>query len=247
MPNADRDQFPPEPEGERSDYQPRARSSGRRRKAVIGVTGLAAVLGVGAFVITDRLSEPSSTRDVAAISAPRPAAATSPAPSPTSPAPTPSPSASPSATSAAATVAEPDPEVSREIIAARSRAAADGVPLLRGLTSKALDSVSDVRVTSSGSPQAVGGTLKVVSARGDLTGYQELAWVGDDGEAVGDARCSQQFRLSNDVKATKRPTLLICWHTSAAKSVYTVALSLKSPPSKRASVAAIDQAWAQLS
>jgi hypothetical protein len=247
MPNADRDQFAPAPEGDRGEYQSQVRRSGRRRKAVIGVTGLAAVLGVGAFVITDRVTDHSSTRDVAAISAPQPAAVTSPASPPTSPGHTPSPSASASVTPADATRAEPDPEVSREIVAARSRAAADGVPLLRGLTSKALGSVSDVRVTSSGSPQAVGGTLKVVSARGDLTGYQEMAWVGDQGEAVGDARCSQQFRLSNDVEATKRPTLLVCWHTSATKSVYTVALSLKSPPSRKASVAAIDKAWAKLS
>jgi hypothetical protein len=247
MPSADHDQFAREPAGERGEYPTPARRSDRRRRAVIGVTALAAVLGAGAFAITDRLTRDSDTRDVAAIPAAQPEAVTGPAAPATSAGPSAGTPASASVTTADATRAEPDPDVSKEIVAARSRAAADGVPLLRGMTSKPLDSVADVQVKSSGSPHDAGGTLKVVSARGDLTGYQELAWVGDNGEAVGDARCTQQFRLSNDVKATKRPTLLICWHTSAAKSVYTVALSLKSPPSKRASVAAIDQAWAKLS
>jgi hypothetical protein len=239
MPHPDHDQFAPEPQASRS-Y--------RRRNAVLGVTGLAAVLGVGAFIITDRLTDDSSTRDVTAISAPQPQAVTASASTPAnSPTVSASASRSPSPSATAATKEAPDPAVSKEIVAARSKAAADGVPLRRALSAEGNGSVTDVHVTNSGSPQDAGGTLKVVSAHGDLTGYQEMAWVGDKGEVVGDARCTQMFRLSNDEKATKRPTLLVCWRTSAAKSVYTVALSAKSPPSKKASVAAIEKAWAKLS
>lgn len=218
----------------------------RRRRLVLGAAGLAAVLGVGAVVITDRLTDDAVTRDVAAISVPEPVVSTEP-PSTTEPTSYPTTAAPVTASPTVTTVKpKPDPEVSKKIVIARSKAAADGVPLQRALTGRALNVPSDVQTTTTGSPQAPGGSLKVVTARGDLTGYEELSWVGDDGEPVGTARCTQQFRLSNDAKPTKRPTLLVCWRTSASRSVYTVAVNLKASPSAQASVAAIDKAWAKL-
>ncbi|WP_250007122.1 hypothetical protein [Actinoplanes sp. M2I2] len=140
-----------------------------------------------------------------------------------------------------------DPEVSKEIVAARSKAAADGVPLRRGISSKSLTTVKDVKVENLGSARSPEGTLKVVSARADLTGYEELSWVGGEGEPVGPAQCTQKFRLSNDMKPMERRSLLVCWRTSAERSVYTVAVNPKARPSKEASVAAITKAWAKLS
>src|SRR5262245_20140734 len=46
-------------------------------------------------------------------------------------------------------------------------------------------------VSSSGSLKKDRHTLRVVTARGDLTGQEELAWVVDGGHPVGEARCTQ--------------------------------------------------------
>jgi hypothetical protein len=101
-------------------------------------------------------------------------------------------------------------------------------------------------VSESGSLPKDRRTLRVVSARGDLTGSKELLWVADGGHPVGNARCSQKFRFNAKSAVTEKPTLLICWRTSAIRSVYTVAVNLDGRPSEKASVATIDKVWAEL-
>jgi hypothetical protein len=103
-----------------------------------------------------------------------------------------------------------------------------------------------VNVTESGSAKS-GSTLRVVSARHDLTGQRELAWVAEKGETVGSARCADRIRLSADAEIREHKTLLLCWRTSATKSVYTVAVKLGGRPSKQASVTEIDRVWSTLS
>ncbi len=105
---------------------------------------------------------------------------------------------------------------------------------------------ADITVTASGSMPKDHHTLRVVSARSDLTGKRELAWVADAGQPVGDARCTQNFHIGPGAPARVRPTLLICWRTSAARSVYTVAVDVDHRPSAKASVEAIDRAWDEL-
>ena len=105
---------------------------------------------------------------------------------------------------------------------------------------------TEVTVTTSGSLTADRHTLRVVSARTDLTGTRELAWAADAGHLVGDARCTQNVRLTPTAPARVRPTLLLCWRTSAERSAYTVAVDLDHRPSERDSVASLDQAWARL-
>jgi hypothetical protein len=70
--------------------------------------------------------------------------------------------------------------------------------------------------------------------------------VTDDYTKVGNVNCTQKIRLSANVKPKERPTLLICWRTSAQKSVYTVAVKRDGQPSQAKSVAAIDKEWARL-
>jgi hypothetical protein len=101
--------------------------------------------------------------------------------------------------------------------------------------------VSDAEVTV----RTVRG-IRVTSARRNLIGQRELAWVADEGEPVGDAHCSQNVRLSPDVPAAVRPSLLLCWRTSATKSVYTVQVDRRNSPSKQRSVALISKAWASI-
>jgi hypothetical protein len=104
-----------------------------------------------------------------------------------------------------------------------------------------------VAISASGTLAKNKRTFKVVSAHGDLTGQRELRWVADAGRAVGDARCTQNFRLNPQSKATVKPTLLICWRLSPTKSVFTVLVDLNQKPSAKASVAALDKAWRAMS
>jgi len=110
----------------------------------------------------------------------------------------------------------------------------------------AADPSYSLTVTDSGSLPKDHHTLRVVSARGDLSGQRELAWVADSGHQVGDARCTQNFRIGPSAAPRVRPTMMLCWRTSAHRSVYTVAVDVQHPPSEKASVATIDQVWGQL-
>jgi len=101
-------------------------------------------------------------------------------------------------------------------------------------------------VTTSGSLKRDRRTMRVITARGDLTGQRELAWAADEGRAVGNARCTQNFRFNPGASVGERPTMLLCWRTSSDRSVYTVAVDLDGRPSTSDSVAAIDKAWSKL-
>ncbi len=103
----------------------------------------------------------------------------------------------------------------------------------------------DATVTTSGTVAVDHHMLRVVAARRDLTGQGELAWVADSGYPVGDARCSQTFRIGTTPVRVRR-TLLICWRTSPARSVYTVAVDIDRSPSATDSVAALNRAWTSL-
>lgn len=238
-----------------AEHDDRPRNSRRRKQAIAGAVGLAAVLGGGAFLITDRLTgeaDPVSS-EVAApapVGAPAPGAASmSPVPSGPSAAPKPSATVASSASPSAPAASSPKPRTTAERIRdARAAVAKAGDQVRRPLppvNGNAAPAASEVTVTNTGSLRE-GGTLRVVSARQDLTGHRELRWAADAGEAVGTARCTQNFRLSAGAPAKERPTMLLCWRTSAERSVYTIAVSADGRPSKAASVAVIDQRWAQL-
>jgi hypothetical protein len=79
----------------------------------------------------------------------------------------------------------------------------------------------------------------------DLTGYRELAWVRE-GKPVGEATCTKTIAVSANVPPKEKPTLLICWRTSAQKSAYTVAVDFDTPPSEAKSVAELGKAWAAI-
>jgi hypothetical protein len=215
----------------------------RRRRMVVGAAGLAALLGGGAFLVTQALtSKPAivASESGARTSMAPPADAPSDAPSAPSPVtgrsvvPTPVPS-----------VSSTNKSVEQEIRDARSAAAKDGVPLERPRVTDTA-TAADVRVTNSGSLKKAGRTLRVVSARGDLTGQRELGWVAGGARAYGDATCSQTVQFANSGSPRKVPNLLICWQTSATRSVVTVMVDVHGHPSREASVAALDKRWAEL-
>ncbi|WP_433720453.1 hypothetical protein ACQP2Y_35630 [Actinoplanes sp. CA-051413] len=218
------------------------RTSGRvrrsRRRAVVGTAGLLTVLGVGGFVAY-QVHADRGTAPTAQNAAPEPGTATSGLTGPAVTA-TPASALKPSPTSGAS---QRPKTVEERVAAVRSTAARKGPGVLRPLPSPATVAADDVAVTTSAQD---GGTIKVVSARQDLTGYKELGWVAGRGDKVGTARCSDTIRLSADVAATEHPTLLICWRTSAGKSVYSVAVKIGGRPSPTLSVAAIDAQWTTL-
>jgi hypothetical protein len=108
-------------------------------------------------------------------------------------------------------------------------------------------SAARVTVVNSGSLSMDKHTMKIVSAHGDLTGQRELAWAADAGHAAGAARCTQNFRFNPQSKAGGRPSMLLCWRTSATKSVYTLAVDITQKPSERASVATLNATWNAMS
>jgi hypothetical protein len=232
------------------------RRNRRRKQGVVGIVGLVAILGGGAVFATRAMTgDDRIVRDTGAL-APIGSAAVPSSDSPyESPAPSAKPSASTTATKSAVPPTKsptPAPSVSQgltaeqRIAAARAAASKAGFPLQRPIPQAGVAAADDtVRVSNSGS-LASGGTLRVVTASYDLTGQRELAWAGDDGEPVGNARCTQRFHFSNDDEVKERPTMLLCWRTSADKSVVTVAVTRKGRPAKAVSVATIEKQWAKL-
>ncbi|GAA4590288.1 putative low-complexity protein [Actinoplanes octamycinicus] len=91
-----------------------------------------------------------------------------------------------------------------------------------------------------------GETRRLYSARTDLTGQKELAWVTEDHQTIGAVSCTDKVRFSATTPAKARPTLLICWRISDARSVYTVAVNPDGKPSLKRSVAAIEKEWSRM-
>ena len=225
------------------------RRSHHRKRAAIGIAGLA-VLGGGAFLITHQVTDDDTVvRDTGALAPLSPASSDPSAPAATASAP----SASASAQKPAAVKPTASPSPSKSLTAeervAKARAAASkaGFPVQRGLVQTKGDATATgpVSVRNTGSLQS-GGTLRIVSARHDLTGQREQAWAADEGKKVGDARCTQNFHFSNNGTPKERPTMLLCWRTSQGKSVLTVAVVKEGRPDPAKTVASLTEEWNKL-
>jgi hypothetical protein len=220
------------------------RRTGRRTGAVAGTIGLAAVLaGGGVYLLTKPKHEQTVTTTAQATSA-----ASSPTPAPSS-APA-SPSAGPTGQSRAAKASSARPRTPQEeVSAARRDMAKNGVEVIRPLAppdpaGQAL--AASATQTDTGSLKNDGGTMRVVTAHGDLTGLRELAWVAGGVTVHGDVRCTQTFRFANQAKPTRQPTLLLCWKTSPTRSVVTAQVRTDGHPSVSRSTAVIAREWRKL-
>ncbi len=110
--------------------------------------------------------------------------------------------------------------------------------------------------TAAGVPQAMvtrrvetvrNGTVRVSSARFDLTGQSDLQLAADPGHAVGDGvYCTNRVRFAADEPVTTRTGLLLCWRTSDDRSVVTMAVAAHGVPDPSDSVDIIEQEWATL-
>ena len=229
------------------------RRARRRKQAMIGAVGVVSLLGAGAVAATQLLDDSgaASTSRAGAlepiVSSAVPSVASGAPPS-VSATPTTSAKAGTTPTTKAGT-ATPRPKTTAERIAAvRSLAAKPNnqvrrPPEPKGAAAAIPVNTADVTTTQS---EQNGERLIVASARQDLTGYNHLGLVADPGIKYGDARCTKKIKVRAAEKPRERPTLLICWRTTATKSVYTMAVKLDGRPDPKLSVAALDKEWAKL-
>jgi hypothetical protein len=220
-------------------------------RLAVGTAGLAAVLGAGAYVVTSQIvDEPETTvaQEVAPI-APT-VDRTNATPDVTSSAGAPSPaSASPSISPVPTTDASGRPipsHVVEEIKEARRKMAKDGVPVKPPILPKvAAKPVSDVKRTTTGSIQK-GGIVRVITARGDLSGQEELAYVAGGVWKEGKASCTQTFQFSTNPAPGKRDNLLMCWRTDPEKSVIAMVVDPKGDPSENKALKVLADNWRSL-
>ncbi|MFI5840432.1 hypothetical protein ACIA8K_12070 [Catenuloplanes sp. NPDC051500] len=222
-----------------------------KQQIAIGAVGVLAVLGVGVAIVASQTHKPTAETAPDVVALPPPSSPASAAPS-SSVAPASSAAASsaavssavvsPSGAAPAATSAEPTG-------GAKASAQAAGPPrparTLRAVPQNSTVKDSDVDVDETFSDDKRK-RLKVAAARADLTGYRELSWITEDRERVGDVECTNRIRLSPDLPARERPTLLLCWRISATRSVYTVAVDMDGKPVRKESVAAVEARWNEL-
>lgn len=242
MPSGEQDNTTNEPAPRRSVL--------RSRRVAFGAAGLAVAAVAGVAVAT---YEPGRSRQEAVRTA---AESPSSAPASSGPA-TNGPAASrPAGGQASAAAVTGDgsattapakpPSLDQRLNDARTANERLGTTVRRPLPADGREAPRDLRVVNTGSLRQDGKSLRVVTARSDLTGQRELRWVADKGKPVGRARCSQNVKASQDTPAQVRPTLLFCWRTSSAKSVFTVAVVLKGRPDPAESVAKLNAAWNKL-
>jgi hypothetical protein len=218
-------------------YQSTSNRRRRLHRARLGVvvTGLAALLGAGSYLITAQIMDRRNhavTGDVGAL-----APMVTPAPAPWTPMPR-SPRPAHSTKNAVRQALSPTPPPTPP----------PSVP------PAVLPTTSGVAVAAAGGPvqdrseKTPTGTLRVVTARFDLTGQRVLAWAADRGRAVTQqVRCTQNLKPTGSGTPPARPAVLLCWRTSPTRSVVTLLTDRAGHPSTARSVQVIDQEWARLS
>jgi hypothetical protein len=233
------------------------RLSRRRMRLTLLTAGLLAVLGGGTYAVAGHLgardheivtAEPGGVAPIITPSSAFPSPP--PAPPLSLPPPTPARSGARHSISPAAPESLPPPSVAptpaaalenrihRELSGAGSFSGqADSLP---GPAGSPLGEVSERR------EDRPNGSLRIITARSDLTGLRELRWAGDAGRPIGPVSCTQNLRFTDDAKPSTQPNLLLCWRTSATRSVATLLADYGGRPSVADSVDIIEREWAQL-
>jgi hypothetical protein len=234
------------------DRQPAARPT--RRQLAIGTVGLAAVLGGGAYLLTPQLVDRQhnvAAPDSVRLAPVTPAQATAESVPFVSSGGSASPSTSVPASASGSLAESPSPSrspdsaaVRRQIDQARAAAAKAGHPLQRQLITKGELPASAGLTTRM--ERTANGTLRITSAKGDLTGREDQVLAADDGTPVGDVRCTQNFHFANNATPRKIATMMLCWRTSATRSVLTLGVTRQGPPSPSMYTPVIDREWAKL-
>ena len=88
-------------------------------------------------------------------------------------------------------------------------------------------------------------SIRLVVGRTDLTGKLDLLWAADAGRLVGAVRCTDNTRVTPTSKPRIRPTVMLCWRTTAALSVSALILDPRAttPVTAEDGAAAVDVGW----
>jgi hypothetical protein len=235
-------------------YVSQRRRVQRRKKALVAVVGLAAVLGGGGYGVyaweaardATVIGDTGALAPVVVPSSDAPSTV-SPSPKPSKSSGSPSPSVRPTVArlSGVPQSARPSPTPTAAGPADEAVASAQVSRLLqvpRVIPSDTLVATEQAIVVAK-EAGSDGSAIRVVSARYDLTGPGAL-WAVDSGLPINGAHCTQNLLV--DGVAQVRPGMMLCWRANTDKSVVSVATSRKGRPAAARSAAAIDRAWRRL-
>jgi hypothetical protein len=234
----------PEPEGglyaSTSAATPQ-RSALRRKQAVVGIVGAAAVLAGAGFLTTQLMSEEQPT-------VPEPAAL-APQTSPAADGPTVE-EAGPSVTRTPKSMKHAAPVERSPVASSATSGPASADPAAEARASEAVDKLRErlgISQRDYVSNRKFGdGTLRVVTARRDLLGKREMALAGNDGESAGHGvRCTDDIQ-SQPETPLDRPATLLCWRTSESRSVITITSATKDESLAAECADVINEEWARL-
>lgn len=220
----------------RPEGDPDARPDHRSRRVVIGTIGLATVLGAGAYGATAHLTSEPGQKSAVEIQAVAPVPGQSPDVAATASA---SAQPLPSVDTRGEAVA---PEVVKEILEARRKMAKDGIAVKPALPQKSGAPSEDVKRVTKGSLKS-GGIIRIVTAESDLTGQGELAAVAGGITKYRNVPCSQTFRFSSSPEPKRKDNLLMCWRTTATRSVVAIVVDPDGKPSREKAVTALEKKW----
>ncbi|MFC7534720.1 hypothetical protein [Actinoplanes sp. GCM10030250] len=222
----------------------------RRKQLIVGLTGAAVVLAGAGFLVTQLLltgGEQPSLPEPAAL-APMTTGTSSTTPGKDT---TPGKNTTPEAANASHSVArtpegfKPAKPVQQSPAPTATRSDEPG-PRVSVSPAAGGDVAEQVSVAER-TEVLENGTIRILSAQRDLTGHRELLLAGDEGQAVGNGiRCTSDVRMETEVPASRRPGLLLCWRTSQARSVITMAVVPRGELPTASSIAVIGREWAKL-
>ena len=233
------------------DERIRARATSDGARIVAGSLGLALVLAAGFFLVTDEVTD--SDRSPGALAPLIPAVAPGTTTAGTRPVPAiattlaPAPGVAPAESPAA----DPGRADAGRADAGRADAArpASARPGGQGRTAGAVEPQPlaaaggpvDAGAVSSSTLTTAEGSIRVTTAKADLAERSDLLLAADGG----DGRCTRNLRIgAPDARVV--PDMLLCWRTSATRSVITLATATRGRPSEMASLAVLDREWARL-
>jgi hypothetical protein len=214
-----------------------------RARVAAGVAGLAAILGGGAYMATSAIIADKSTTstDVSAQQMP-----TGSAPDPAVASPDSGANGSTTKNTQLPTTdvsGSPIPsKIVEEVRKAREKMARDGVKVRRPVPRQQPETPPE-QIERKTTGTVKDGQVRVVAALGDLTGQAELRYVAGGITEYRDAQCSQTFKFASSPQPAKKANLLMCWRTSAQKSVVAMVVDPEGKPSKNKAVKALEKKW----
>lgn len=205
----------------------RERRNQRRKQLGVGLAGLAAIAGAGAFAVQSELIDLAPPADEPPLVIAQPP-----------PSPPPSAKASTSASRARGLAPATPWRVVRSGV--RQRTSPTPSPPPPPSVAAAAAPITELTETTAS------GAIRVTTAGFDLTGRAELTVAGDRGWPVDKARCTRNIRSTPAGDPRVVPSMLVCWRTSAQRSVVTIAVAERGRPSSAESVAVLEREWARL-